>query len=119
MDALTSTRTTAPSNSLPRCARTLDAHLDWSAAGIDDPSRIEIWLQHHDKETLAAKIGRTLERRGNAASTSIRSWKYFEKDIFQTGEQELGHPGQANGLARRDTFAIAPRTGRLRRAHPC
>lgn len=60
----------------------LDAHIDWSAAGIDDPSRIEVWLQHHDEQILAAKIVRTLERRGNAASASIRSWKYFEKEIF-------------------------------------
>jgi DNA-binding transcriptional ArsR family regulator len=60
----------------------LDAHIDWSAAGIDDPSRIEAWLQHHDEKTLAAKIVRTLKRRGKASSASIRSWKYFEKEIF-------------------------------------
>jgi hypothetical protein len=60
----------------------LDAHIDWSAAGIEDPSRIEAWLQHHDEKTLAAKIVRTPKRRGKASSASIRSWKYFEKEIF-------------------------------------
>jgi hypothetical protein len=60
----------------------LNAHIDWSAAGIDDPSRIEVWLQHHDEQTLAAKIVRTIKRRGDARGVFIQSWRYFEKEIF-------------------------------------
>jgi hypothetical protein len=58
----------------------LDAHIDWSAPGIDDPSRVEAWLEQHDEKTLGAKILGTVKRRG--AASSIRSWKYFEKEIF-------------------------------------
>ena len=59
----------------------LDAHIDWLSPGIDDPSRVETWLEQHDEKTLAAKILGTIKRRG-VTPISIRSWKYFEKEIF-------------------------------------
>jgi hypothetical protein len=58
----------------------IDAHIDWSAPGIEDPSRIEAWLDLHDEKTVGARIVETVKRRGNMPG-AIRSWKYFENEI--------------------------------------
>jgi DNA-binding MarR family transcriptional regulator len=59
----------------------LDGHIDWAAPGIEDPSRLERWLENQDEAILAAKILGTVRRRGNRPSSPIRSWKYFEKEV--------------------------------------
>jgi len=68
----------------------IGAAIDWSSPGIDDLDEVIEWLKIFEQDEVTSCLARVADRNHKSKSEPIRSWKYFESEIFSIGKLEEG-----------------------------
>jgi hypothetical protein len=68
----------------------IGAAIDWLSPGIDDLGEVIKWLEIFKEEDVTSCLVRVADRNHKSKAQPIRSWKYFESEIFSIGKLEEG-----------------------------
>ena len=60
--------------------------IDWSSPAIDDLNVVIEWLGIFKEDEVTACLARVAERNHKSKSGPIKSWRYFESEIFLIGK---------------------------------
>jgi hypothetical protein len=66
----------------------IGAAIDWSSPGIDDLDEVIEWLKIFEEEEVTSCLARVADRNHKSKSEPIRSWRYFESEIYSIGKLE-------------------------------